>query len=181
VRRAFVAAVVLAGAGCAENAILELELDLPAASSVAPDVEWVVVQARSGTPDFSADWAGGGTVPGIPLISTSQTVIVGIEADDGDEITAPLGVRIRYCRDEACGDPRDGNAQETRVTIERAFYEGEYTEIQRDQLMLPALMDCGAGCAPVTLEDIDKCDVGGCRLGDTRNYCDMDDLHFCEQ
>lgn len=168
-------ALALAVVGCAENAILEIELDLPAANA---DTRFAVVQGRSGEVDFGDTWAGGGVIEGLEL--TRERVLVGIEADDGDEIDAPLALRIRYCIDPVCGDARDGEAQEIQVTIERAFYQGEYTLLRADALPLPVVMDCTAGCAPAPVM-IEKCRIEGCRAGTTTNWCNSDGLHFCEE
>lgn len=173
-RRAVI--LVLALVGCADNAILEVELDLPAANG---ETRFAVVQGRSGDVDFAAAWAGGGAVEGLEL--SNETVVVGIEADDGDEVEAPLAIRVRYCTDPACAGPQDGEAQEIQVTVERAFYEGEYTLLPADALPLPEVMDCTTGgCAAVSVM-VDKCRIEGCRAGMTTNWCNSDGLHFCEE
>jgi hypothetical protein len=170
------ASIVLALVGCADNAILEVELDLPAANA---DTRYAVVQGRSGEVDFDATWAGGGVIDGLEL--SNETMLVGIEADDGGEIDAPLALRIRYCIDPACGDARDGEAQEIQVTVERAFYEGEYTLLRAEALPLPDVIDCTTGgCAPERVM-VEKCRIEGCRAGMTINWCNSDGLHFCEE
>lgn len=176
----WIVAAALMLTGCAQNAILEVELDLPASNAAAADVRYVVVQGRSGEVDFATEWAGGGIAGGLELAPASQTVVVGIEADDSNEITDPLSLRIRYCRDETCTDPGDDDVQEVRVRIARAFYQGEYTELAKDLITLPPVMAC-TSCPVEGPIDIEKCDVRGCREGDTAYNCTGDDVHFCEE
>lgn len=160
-------------AGCADNAIAELTLDLPVRSG---EVRWAYVQARSGTRDFDDEWAGDDPLAGLALEDSRRTVVVSVEADDGEELDRPLLVKIRYCRSPRCDDPTDGGAQQVRITVERAFYRGHFTEIRLPE-GLPAV--CDPPCAPTTYT-VTKCEVKGCRQGVTTRYCDDEGRHYCE-
>lgn len=164
--------LLLAAVGCADNAILEMELVLPEASG---DVRYAYVQTRSGEVDFEDAWSGSGEVDGLEL---GQDVIVSIEADDSEEIGEPLAIKLRYCTTERCTAPADEPAQEVRVAIERAFYRGAFTRIRLADL--PPVTACAETCE-VQRRDIERCAVRGCRAGDTTRYCDSEDRHFCEQ
>ncbi len=171
--RALALAIVLV-TGCAENAILEVELMLPPASGA---VRHVFVQTRSGEAEFEATWSGSGSVDGIVLADGAPSrSVVSVEADDGAELDAPLSLKIRYCTTERCTEVADSDAQEVWVSVERAFYEGRYTQLEVE---LPAVGACSPPCA--TELSFTKCQVRGCRAGDTVMYCDRDGRHFCEE
>jgi len=167
------ACVALLASGCAGNAIAELSLDLPAGSG---DIRWAFVQARSGERSFEDDWVGSDPLGGLPLEASRRTVVVGIEADDAEELEQPLLVKVRYCRSARCDDPADGDAQEVWITVERAFYAGHYTQIR---LREPLPDVCAASCPP-TEHLVAKCEVQGCRAGVTTRYCEDDGRHYCE-
>lgn len=174
--RAMLIAALLAPtvlAGCAANAIAELTLSLPAARG---EVRWAFVQARSGAGDFDAEWAGSDSLDGFALESVRRTVVVSIEADDGEEMDRPLLVKVRYCRTPRCDPAVDAEPQEVHITVERAFYQGHYTEIS---LREPLPDVCDASCPP-EVRTVTKCEVKGCRAGVTTRYCDGDGRHYCE-
>lgn len=173
-------------AGCSGNAIFELELDLPPQpAGVAP--LYAVVQVRNDAA-FDADWAPVERLDGIPLAPTCDrpadpppcgerpltldcSAVVSVVGDSND-LTRPLNVRVRYCEDPACTAATDATAPETRVVVERALYEGRYTQgrVCVDEVPVTPAPE------PIAIA---RCDVR-CREGDAVMHCRADGTHFCE-
>lgn len=167
--------------GCTRNAILELELELPASPAGAR--LFAVVDARSDL-GFDEPWPSG-ALAGAPLgvactradpappcddrvLDPACSMVVSIVGDAGD-VPRPLRVRVRFCEDEGC--EADADPPEHRVEIERAFYLGRYTQARVCIDEVPA-----ATSAP---ELIERCDVR-CRDGSASMHCRLDGTHFCE-
>lgn len=170
---------LLALAGCAENAILELTVELPdAATAGAPGATFALVQVAVGRSDDprSLFRVGSTSDASFALSSAPSTERMSVVAG-GADLTEPLTVRVVYCRERGCL-PRD----EDRVAyfeIERAFYQGRYTQV--DLLVLTALSTLAD---PATVTRIERCDVEGCREGNPTTWCEVtlpDAPHFCEQ
>lgn len=168
------------GAGCAQNAIFELTLDLPLrpASVPAGTPMYAFPQLRSGTAEAFMDrWAGQDPLTGIELQagerSTMQISVIG----NADIETRPLRLKTQFCVDPRCngfGDDRGAPIQ--CVEFERVFYVGKFTSYTHVIESVPTATDC-----PTPLP-IDRCVIRGCRDGDTANYCRLEDgTHFCEQ
>ncbi len=164
-----VALTCLLSSGCAQNAILEITIDMPAADPLRPNL---VVQALSGEADFSNDWPQS-QLTGIPLDTTEANLVeVGIEGS-GDDLLRELNVRLRFCEDPECHAIADGDPPEVWLTFERAFYQAEYTSYEVS-LMPPPTM------APSSPTVIGKCAVFGCVEGSSETgYC-IGDVHHCE-
>lgn len=167
-RRAAAAALALLVAGCADNAILEVDLELPATSASTPRYAFVQSLSAS-TIDFGGAWAGADATEGFLLTSAPSTQHVSF-VTDGDAIGRPLGIRVRFCTDRVCGALADVDAPEARYVVDRAFYRG-----QRTRLTLSPVPET----APTTTE-IGKCEVRGCSNGAAATYCFADGRHFCE-
>ena len=185
-RRAL-ASVVLAGSllglgGCTRNAILELELELPAQPGGPP--LFAVVSARS---DVGFDQAWGDTpVASVPLptscVRASElscgdrvpdpacSAVFSLVGDGSD--LGPLYVRVRFCVDPACAADEDASATEHRVEVERAFYIGRYTQTRVCLEAIPST----SNPAPQIIE---RCAVR-CREGSGAYQCRTDGTHFCE-
>ncbi|HJL20047.1 MAG TPA: hypothetical protein RMH99_30560 [Sandaracinaceae bacterium LLY-WYZ-13_1] len=180
VRPWWLAALLLAG--CARNAVLELEIDLP---RPAGRITHAVVQARSGA-GFDGDWS---QVPAVavPLdascvrpepapacrdreLDARCSAVVSVVAGEA-ELAPPLSVRVRFCADASCTAP--AAPAEHRVAIERAFYRGRYTQARTCIDALPT------DPAPPA-EPIARCEVR-CRDGTAASYCRLDGTHFCEE
>jgi hypothetical protein len=170
-RVGLVLALAVACAGCAENAIFTLVLDVPPPASGR---NYVVVEARSGMiEDFGTDWQQT-QISGIPLVAGMRNEVrVSFEAD-GDEIAQKLWVKVRFCVEDQCNEVPDGNAPEQRYVIERAFYQGRYTELRQTIDPLPP------EGVPAEV-DIDKCSIAApeCIDGSPTSWC-VGDLHYCE-
>lgn len=164
--------------GCAQTAVLELEIDLP----VSPDGEplfAVVFAGESALLDNGPE----SVAVGLPLSceraeprprcddrtlspECSATVsIVGRET----HLEEPLPVHIRFCDDPVCAgeEPRGSH----RIEVERAFYLGRYTQARTCIDEIPDGM--------AEPQRIERCDVR-CREGTATMSCRLDGTHFCE-
>lgn len=169
--RWLVIALAALGVSCADNAILEIELDLPASPSATPT--YAFVQTRSAdTVDFSVAWGGADAPDGFLLGAAPVVQHVSVVASDAS-MSRPIGVRVRFCADRVCGSlsPDDSRAPEVRYVITRAFYRGHRTRVT----LVPSM----PSTTPTTTT-IAKCEVAGCTSGTTANYCYGDGRHFCE-
>lgn len=167
-RRALLLPLALCLAACADNAILEVELDLPAATGTQM---FAYVQSRSAdTIDFGTEWAGADAPEGFLLTSGGSVQHVSF-VTSGPAMTRQLGIRVRFCSDRVCGAIADTTAPEAQFVIERAFYRGHRTTLRLT--VVPTAM-------PTTHTTITKCDVAGCTTGTATSYCYADGRHFCE-
>jgi hypothetical protein len=170
-------------AGCAQNAVLELELDLPKNPGVTP-VRYAVVRVVSGSVPFDQDWQGDDALPPFAL-DPNATSAQHVSLDGSSEVEgAPVRVKVRFCRDPACSALGDDTAPEVRLQIDRAFYAGKRTSYTWSIACVPNVAgqtDTPTCAIPQRAEtDVTKCEVGGCRTGVTHSYC-VGDKHFCEQ
>ncbi len=162
--------------GCARNAVFELELELP--PQPAGPMRFAVVEAREGgaepgTVELGPLNAACGRPDPAPAcadraLDPTCSAVVSVVADGAR--SGPLDVRVRFCESPRCSVPADASAPELQVTIERAFYEGRYTQARVCADEVPT------GAVPVTVE---RCDVR-CREGTAAMYCRADGTHFCE-
>ncbi len=165
-------------AGCAQNSIFELTMNIeppPEVASTGDLRDKVLIEARTGDADFEADWQQT-QITGIVLDpGTSNTVLASFEGS-GEVLEQQLRVKIRFCVDPRCTQPLpDGNAPELRYEFQRVFYQGRYTSYELDIPTIPA-----SGSTPARM--IGKCDIvgEGCWEGATDNNCLGDGRHFCE-
>ncbi|MBX3246996.1 MAG: hypothetical protein KF901_07435 [Myxococcales bacterium] len=154
--------------GCGDtNAVLELELRLPPQAD-AP--RFAAVQARRASVGFDDPWDGSGLLAA-PLGAEPRELAVSVVSESSyDEA---LLVRIRYCATATCDALGDERAPESRLVIERAFYLGERTHARWEIDALPTQTDPEP-------EQLDRCEVRGCRAGVAASYCRADGSHFCE-
>lgn len=146
-RWAFTLLLAVGCVGCAQNAILEIEMTLPPADQVGGMTRAVIGFQLSGaatpatvTPDqqeFLLPPAGD-SVQRLSIVAS------------GGDVELPLWLSVRYC-DTECGF---GEAPRL-IRYERAFYVGEFTQHELT-LPLPTDEDVAVG----------TCEVFGC-LGDT--------------
>lgn len=176
-------ALVLLG-GCAENAIFELHVDLPAAGAVGTTVgshtaQYARVQVLPGAAAFGVErlqWL----TPTVRLQSASRAIMVSVPAD-GAEITAGLHVKVQLCDDEACTNV----VNERWYAFQRVFYQGRYTcaEVDFAADLADATMSAPTLGDPDTAAiSIDRCAVTGCVSGNelSLHNCSSDGRHFCE-
>jgi hypothetical protein len=176
--RATLLALCLVGSGCARNAIFELELELPA-QPAGPALFAVVEASREGSGAIATDpvaiplataCARSDPAPACDdrVLDPSCSAVVSVVATGG--LTRPVSVRVRFCEDPTCAAPADASAATHRVEVERAFYEGHYTQARVCIDTVPV--------ADVT-ETVPRCDVR-CREGSATMQCRLDGTHFCE-
>jgi len=152
--------------GCAERvAVLEIELDLPAA---APgETYYVLPQARAGSFSWDDAWPAP-DLPAVRLAAGGRTKdrfsIVTSETD------VDLLLKIHFCPTEAC--PDDSNT-ERRFRLEHPFYPRATTSWSGRIDSIPAASDT----EPTV---IDRCAIAGCLAGETSSYCRSDGTHLCE-
>jgi hypothetical protein len=161
--------------GCGETAVLELTLDLPPEGQ---EREFVYVQARSGTRPFEEVWSDESSFSGIALTTTSQRTPISLVAEP-EQLDSLVRLKLRFCRAALCDHPLDSSGlSEQWVEIERAFYDGERTELTIAVLAVPAPCET-TGCVEAGLRRIDKCDVRGCTDDPDGPFC-SGDRHLCE-
>lgn len=161
--------------GCGETAVLELTLDLP---RDAEEREFVYVQARSGMQPFEDVWSNQSSFAGIALAPSSQRVDLSIVAEP-EQLESVVRLKLRFCRAPICDHPLDPSGlSEQWVEIERAFYDGERTELTIAVLAVPTPCETTA-CVEAGLRMIDKCAVRGCSDDPDGPFCDGE-RHLCE-
>jgi hypothetical protein len=173
VKRAFVAAAVIASSGCARNAFLELTIELPK----DPQNRFAVTQVMAGATDFTIQWGGDNPVPAMPLDANGpKTQKLSIEGNTDNESTE-IRAKVTFCKQPDCLGPDDDKAPAVGLKVERAFYIGKRTSFPWKIACIPGDTDCTLTIAAPTV--VTKCQVAGCRAGTTNNHC-FDGKHFCE-
>ncbi len=159
------------GSGCTDNAVLELEVDLPA-NTTGTDL-YAFIQVRTDELGFDVPWSGADPVDGFLLSPTERsTQPISIVADAAD-FERDVRVRATFCSAPRCDGFGDDRAAESRLEIEHPFYSLSRTNVMWRIETVPAMTDP----APVFVE---RCSVAGCRDGTTSDHCRMDGTHFCE-
>ncbi len=182
------AAVALLAAlcgSCAQNAFLELTLELPANAWKASGDRYANVRIIAGDADFDQDWEVDEPLPPFLLDPNAPTVQrVSVEAKEASE-GKPVLAKIRFCRDPNCIALGDDVAPEVRLRIERAFYIGKRTSytwsipcVPNVSSQTPAPPMCEIANDAVT--EVGKCGVAGCVGGSPREYC-IGGQHYCER
>ncbi len=168
--RALVMVWMVSLAGCADDGILEIELALPRAADACGATE-VAVEARippEGSCFFDQDWFDGDSAV-LALADTGSSERVSVVASS-DDVARPLCVRLRACDGAGCPPPDVTIGVRAEITIERAFYVGQYTSVALGPVDL---------CADSS-EGIGRCAVAGCAEGARDDYCTPDGRHLCE-
>ncbi len=168
-RPAGLALCALLIAGCAQNAILELQVQLP---PNPPGETWFAqIQVRTApTTDplsnFRINWMGN-DLRTVPLTSVSQWDCVSVE---GLDPSVSLHVKVRFCRAEDCLDLLDGDPPERLYSLETPFYIGSRTY---HRIVVPAVPDCASteDCQP-GVDGVPEQSIGVCIEG--RCACSVD-------
>jgi hypothetical protein len=175
--------IALMTLGCARNAFLELEIELP--KNERAEERHAVIRVVTETP-FDIEWQGDNPIPPVKLSTTGVTSQrVSIEGTSDSE-TKPVRVKVRFCKQPNCTDLQDDRAPEAWLEIERAFYIGKRTSLKWTIACVPNVVDVTPApptCAAPnkTVVPIEKCKVSGCRGGaPTSNNC-VAGKHFCEE
>lgn len=177
----WLALIAVLSLGCARNAFLELEIDLP--KNDWPDERHAVVQIVSGEVPFEQQWAGGDPIPATKLSTAPTPLKVSVEGTEDTE-TKPIRVKVRFCKDPSCSKLGDDVAPEVWLQVDRAFYIGERTSYTWNIACIPNVKgqtDPPPVCALTQRSQttVPKCKVAGCRSGVTSEYC-SGGKHFCE-
>lgn len=161
-------ALALLASACAENAVLELQVELPPAPP--GERRYAQVQARRAAGNgFDAVWMGSDPRT-VELGSAPQWDCISVITSDD---TVDLNVRVRFCRERDCLGFGDDTAPELRFFLEHPFYIGRRTYWSARIPSVPECStdaDCAAGrciggqCGCAT--DQDCCPAGGCRCPD---------------
>ncbi len=172
--RALALALFAAAAGCADNAVLELMVELPA--SPGDDPVYVQVQPRRASNNpFTDEWRGDDVEP----IALGAEPFVDHISVVSEEAGVDLAVKVRFCASPTCTDLADVDAPERWYLVEHPFYVGERTEADLvvSEVASATCVEGTAGCPTV----VDRCAVRGCTGGDPPStYCRLDGRHLCE-
>jgi hypothetical protein len=203
---AFSGALALLATGCAQNAILELQVDLPPAPLPSDGGSWfaqVQVRRASDHP-FDIPWMGGEDQV-FELGDTRQWGCISVVSGSQE---LDLHLRVRFCRAEDCLDLLDGTPRERLYTLEHPLYIGRHTYYRITDIgEVPdcatdgdcggigacisgvcgcgSAADCGGGgltCEGGTcLRTVGRCAIEGCIEGVSTTFCSVEDsTHFCE-
>ena len=161
-------------AGCARNAVFEVDLTIPPQTPGEP--LFALVQVENGSVLFEDDWQSGSR-EGIPLTGSTQTLHYSIVTEDP---TTVVQLKVRFCVSSFCDSlPADDPARGRTVgyRFERAFYVGERTRWRGTIATLPD----PAGGTPTAPIEIGRCEVEGCIQGaGATSFCRLSGEHFCE-
>ncbi len=160
----------LALGGCANNAVLEVHLSLPAQpdagfvdagtgvdGGAAPTYAFVQIRAADGHP-FDVEWTGddyAGTkltdqMPGSVDYSAIST--------DG---TIDARMKVRFCRTPSCSALADSNSQEDWYELQHPFYIGQRTSWDGGAPYPPPLDEAGTP----EVDMVDKCQIRAASSG----------------
>lgn len=160
-------------AGCAEPAILEVSLALPA-EAPACGASLVRVEARfldpaePGCPNDAVEWAGDAL--DVALEPAPATVIVDVVAE-GDDIDRALCLRVLACDAPGCPTFDPLVDPSTVAELARPFHRGERSRWA---------MAVADPCALADLGVVDACAVAGCTDEVLADYC-VDGAHLCDR
>ncbi len=209
-RRATWALLALLASGCAENAVLELQVELPPAPTGEPWFAQVQVRRAAGN-GFDAVWMGSDP-RAVELTSAPQWDCISVQTNDD---TVDVNVRVRFCHEIDCLGFGDDTAPERRYFLQTPFYIGRRTYWATTIDAVPQCTsdsDCEVGacvagqcgcatdadCCPSggcncpdepcyaceaggCVERIDRCSIEGCVAdGRPSSFCTEDGHHFCE-
>jgi hypothetical protein len=165
--------------GCVEpNAVLELRLDLPAASDASRPYAFTQVRRDDAT-SFDALWGDSSELLGSALSTTERSMDhISVESLGGDD-DFDVKIRVRFCTDAACSTLEDDLTMAPRscFVVRHPFYVGRRTELDLRIENVPS-----GTCGGSDVTEIARCSVRGCAGGDTTMmYCREDGTHFCEE
>lgn len=167
--------MALASAGCAQNAILELYVEVP-------PINTMVDGRRLGAVRINV--AGGLMNPVAPTVQTriygldGTQSVVGIAIDRRDANVETLSVDVAYCENDELVDTCGTVRGVEHLTIRNPFYTGANTCYFRDLPPGPF-----AYAAPQT---VSECEVGGCLAAslENTNFCGVEGMpatHNCRR
>ena len=167
---------LLVAAGCGQNAILELMIELPPAATIdGVERRFALVQPRTSGNPFEDEWPAG-DLPPIELGALSIEDRVSVVTDD---TSLDVHLKVRFCQTDDCtalgagGLPGDDVSPEVWYLLEHPFYEGKRTSFH---IQIPAVPPA----APAEPEEVDRCEIEGCITGTSITFCTSDGRHVCE-
>lgn len=141
-RRA-VAALLLVG--CAQNGVLELQIELPPApEGTGPEPWYGSVQVRRAGAAFGMPWEGDDPLS-LELGDASQEDCISVNATEDD---FDLEIRVRFCRSPNCLSLLDGSPPERLFRLSHPIYIGRRTYWSTSIAAVPSCVDdadCEAG------------------------------------
>lgn len=137
--------------GCADNALLDVEIDLPPAADVV-----AVVEARPASSyDFDATWAPTDAYPAarFPLDAAATSLAaVSILAETP---TQNVLLQVRFCNHGVCDDA----SPTLCYSLDRPFHQGRRSRYRDMVTTIPSAVPVGGVCSlPPRL--IDRCEIG---------------------
>jgi hypothetical protein len=161
---------VLLAFGCARNAVLEVDVDLPP----GPAGRYAVVQFENQDAEFSSSWGRTDAWPGAALTAERQTVVYSVVTESFD---AHVRIKVNFCTTADCSALDDAPDRVPAVwyELDHPFYRGRHT---RWHVSIPT--------APIDPPDepitVERCAIAGCISApdSTQSFCRFDGTHFCE-
>lgn len=157
---------------CARNAVLEVELTVPAQPTSGPQ-RYAVVQFETDQASFEADWRGSNDYPGVELIDEPQAIAYSVVSEDPDLV---VQVKVSFCTTEACTatDDAPDRAPAVWYRLERSLYVGERTRWRPVIAAVPT-------DPPSAVVGVDKCEIEGCiEASAATSFCRLSGEHYCE-
>lgn len=158
---------------CARNAVLEVELTVPAQPATGP-ARFAVVQFETDQVAFESDWRSSNDYPGAPLAPEPQTLAYSIVSEDPQTV---VQVKVSFCTTESCTAlPEDAPDRTPAVwyRLERSLFVGQRTRWR-------PVIDAVPSDPPEAVIEVDKCEIEGCitATGET-SFCRLSGEHYCE-
>lgn len=160
----------LLSVGCARNAVLEVDLDLPP----GPTNRYAVVQFESQDAEFTSSWGRTDSWPGEQLTTERQSVVYSVMTES---IDSEVRIKVNFCTSPDCSALDDAPDRVPAVwyELEHPFYLGQHTRWH-------VTIDAPPIDPPDEATMIDRCEISGCISApdSTESYCRLDGTHFCE-
>lgn len=165
-------ALAVPAAGCARNAVLEVELTVPGQPATGP-ARYAVAQFEAAPQPFEADWRGSNDHPGRPLDGGPQTLAYSVVSEDASTV---VQMKVLFCTTPDCSALEDAPDRVPSLwyRLERSLYIGERT---RWDVTVDAVPQDPAS----DVIEVDKCAVEGCiRATGETSFCRLSGEHYCE-
>ncbi len=170
VRLALSLSLLALSVGCARNAILEVEVELPP----GPTDRYAVVQFETGDVAFDAVWARADAFAGTPLTTTPQTIPYSVVSEDASTV---IRMKVSFCTTPDCSgiDDAPDRVPALWYQFDRALYIGERTRWTAAITTLPT-------DPPEDPVEVDRCEIEGCidAPDSTTTFCRLSGEHYCE-
>ncbi len=164
------ALVAVSTSGCAQNAVLDMQLMLPSAGGSATRFAIVQVRRPEGH-EFDDEWLGD-DVDAFEL--GDRPTLAQLSVDTTDPIT-DLRVKVLFCETRTCDALADARPPQLWFELERPMYLGRRTAWAACIVSIPS-------GTPEMATRVDRCQVHGCIEGTPPSWCagGSTDRHYCE-